>query len=107
MSTLTTRIGGFRFVIRPSDNVWPNGKGVEGRFYADGTDDVMAMPFELRSTYAQSEGQTLALLMAATNDVLDMLANEYFDCYCGEIGNLLCDRCKEARTLMDFANNLI
>lgn len=66
MSTLVTRIAGYKFQIDTHPTA-----GANGAFVAE-AGGFMALPYELRSTYHQSEGQTIGILAAAFGAVAEL-----------------------------------
>lgn len=73
MSTLTTRIGGYLFRVITE----LNGRKT-GAFFAESVDgrrtSFMDLPYELRSTYSQADGQTYPIILAATHAVDELYA---------------------------------
>lgn len=49
---------------------------VEGRFYAPGTDDIMALPYELRSTYMRVNGSLRIMAESAFQELCDRVEGD-------------------------------
>ena len=87
--TLTTRVGGYKFVIET------NGTHVIGEFDAE-NGDGMSLPYELRSCWTNNNGQTLGILAAAVSAVAtlnDRVTNTIAFCECYRDKNT-CDNCR-------------
>lgn len=102
MSTLTTRIAGYKFVIVQE----PNSARKTGKFVHEFSDgrrgSFMDLPFELRSTYSQKDGQTIGILAGAVDAVKTLedklahtsLMHEYIRVPCN------CESCEEYNVLV-------
>ena len=87
--TLTTRIGGYKFVIET------NGSQAIGEFVAE-NGDGMSLPFELRSCWTNNNGQTTGIFAAGVSAVETLIERcSAFSgiCECYRAAET-CERCK-------------
>ena len=100
MRTMTTRVGGYKFVIET------NGTMVIGEFDAE-NGDGMSLPFELRSCYTNNNGQTIGILAAAIGAVetlterVNYTADSHNYFYRGCAVACECESCQIADALFD------
>jgi hypothetical protein len=99
MSTLRTRIGGYLFLITTEED----GRRT-GAFCAESTNGerttFMDLPFELRSTYSQKDGQTIGILASAIDAVDTLDARTTYAAETHE-GGCSCEACRISLRIMD------
>lgn len=93
--TMTTRIGGYKFVIET------NGSQAIGEFDPE-NGDGMSLPFELRSCWTNNTGQTMGILAAAIDAVQTLQNNvDYTSEYHGITTFSLC-HCEKCDASVKF-----